>query len=198
MNKINYGKKIAIFASGTGTNAENIIRYFQNNKEAGVAAVFSNKNKAGVIKRARSLGIPVVVFGRKEFYEQNTVVENLHKLEIDLVVLAGFIWLIPGKMIRRFSGKILNIHPALLPRYGGKGMYGDRVHKAVLQSGDHKSGISVHLVNEQYDEGKVIFQAKCDVDPGNDTLETLRQKVHQLEYYYYPRVIEDVLKNRLP
>jgi phosphoribosylglycinamide formyltransferase 1 len=185
-------RKIAIFASGSGTNAQRIIEYFSGDPKISVAMVLSNKSEAYVLVRAKKLHIPSVVFDRETFYETGEILGLLSKNGIDLIVLAGFLWLIPERFIKAYRGRIINIHPALLPKYGGKGMYGDRVHEAVIQSGDKESGISIHYVNEKYDEGNIIFQAKCAVKQ-NDTPETLAQRIHQLEYRYYPEVIEKLL-----
>jgi phosphoribosylglycinamide formyltransferase-1 len=189
MNK----RKIAIFASGSGTNAQRIIEYFSGHPEITIALILSNKPDAYVLVRARDLNVPSVVFDRHSFYETDEISGILAKGAIDLLVLAGFLWLVPVDLIRAYRGRIINIHPALLPKYGGKGMYGARVHEAVLQSGDKESGISVHYVNEKYDEGNIIFQAKCEVLPG-DTPDTLAQRIHQLEYKYYPEVIEKLVR----
>jgi len=185
-------KRIAIFASGAGTNAENLIRYFQNSKAAKVEAVFTNKPDAGVIKRVEKLEIPCVVFTRKQFYESDEIVNQLLDKKTDWVVLAGFLWKIPPAFIAAFSGRIVNIHPALLPDFGGKGMYGSHVHEAVIRSGVSESGISIHLVDENYDRGKIIFQAKVKVEKG-DSPESLAQKIHRLEYKHFPVVVEKLI-----
>jgi phosphoribosylglycinamide formyltransferase-1 len=189
MNK----RKIAIFASGSGTNAQRIIEYFSRNPQITVYLVLSNKPDAYVLERAKILNVPSVVFNRHSFYETDEITGLLKKDGIDLIVLAGFLWLIPLNLIRAYPGRIINIHPALLPKYGGKGMYGARVHEAVIQSGDKESGISIHYVNEKYDEGSIIFQAKCEVMQ-NDTPDTLSQRIHQLEYKHYPEIIEKLIK----
>jgi phosphoribosylglycinamide formyltransferase-1 len=186
-------KLIAIFASGSGTNAERIMSHFRDHPSAEVAIVLSNKPDAKVLERASKFGVPGRVFERQEFYESPAIRDLLQQLNIDLIILAGFLWLIPGEILGSFSGRIVNIHPALLPRYGGKGMYGRHVHEAVLASGDTESGISIHHVNEVYDEGQIIFQAKCKVRP-DDTPETLAARVHELEYRFYPPVIERLLE----
>jgi phosphoribosylglycinamide formyltransferase-1 len=186
-------RKIAIFASGSGTNAQRIIEYFSGNPAISVAMILSNKPDAYVLVRAKNLNVPAVVFDRHSFYETGEISGMLANNGIDLIVLAGFLWLVPVDLIRAYRSRIINIHPALLPKYGGKGMYGARVHEAVIQSGDKESGISVHYVNEKYDEGDIIFQAKCNVLPG-DTPDTLAQRIHQLEYKYYPEVIEKLIK----
>jgi phosphoribosylglycinamide formyltransferase 1 len=181
--------KIAIFASGSGTNAENIIRFFQNHQYISVSCVCTNKPDAFVIARAKRYDIPVLVFSRHDFYESDRVVDYLAKLEVDWIILAGFLWLIPGNLVDRYHHRILNIHPALLPKYGGKGMYGDIVHKTVIENREKQSGITIHHVNERYDEGNIIFQATCDVDPA-DTPESLAAKIHALEYEFFPQIIE--------
>jgi phosphoribosylglycinamide formyltransferase 1 len=189
MNK----RKIAIFASGSGTNAQRIIEFFSGNPEITVSLIFSNKPDAYVLERAKKLKVPSVVFDRHTFTETDDIPNLLKKERIDFIVLAGFLWLVPLNLIRAYPGRIINIHPALLPKYGGKGMYGERVHEAVIQSGDKESGISIHYVNEKYDEGNIIFQAKCKVLP-DDTPESLAQRIHQLEYKHYPEVIEKLIK----
>lgn len=183
---------ISIFASGSGTNAENIIKYFLNKKSAKVALVLSNNPKAYVIKRAKQYNIPIKIFDRHEFYKTEEVLETLISNNIDFIVLAGFLWLVPENILNRYRRKIINIHPALLPKYGGKGMYGDRVHKAVIEAGEKESGITIHYVNEKYDEGDIIFQAHCPIDPG-ETVDSLAKKVHELEYRYYPAIIEKII-----
>lgn len=186
-------KHIAIFASGSGTNAENIIRYFQKHTSIRVAIVLSNKKDAYVIERARRLDIPVYVFDREVFYKTDAILDVLRENKTDLVVLAGFLWLVPENILKQYANRIINIHPALLPKYGGKGFYGMAVHEAVIRSGDKESGISIHYVNEKYDAGQVIFQVRCPVERG-DTPETLAQKVHRLEYEWFPKVIECLLQ----
>jgi phosphoribosylglycinamide formyltransferase-1 len=181
--------RIAIFASGSGSNAENIANYFRGNPVAEVSLILANRPDAYVLERARRLGIPSVVFDRKQFYETEKVLEILREHHIDLLVLAGFLWLVPDNLLKAYPGRIVNIHPALLPKYGGKGMYGEKVHLAVTASGDKVSGITIHYVDEHYDEGKIIFQATCEVTP-NDTPESIAQKVHRLEYEHYPKEIE--------
>ena len=185
-------RNIAIFASGSGTNAENIIRYFSNKNSAKVTLVLSNKRQAMVLKRAEALNVTSVFFDQNDFYVSGKVMEYLEKYEIDFIVLAGFLWLVPGDLIEKYRGKIINIHPALLPLYGGKGMYGDAVHKAVIANHDPESGITIHFVNGRYDEGDIIFQARCKVDP-EDSPESLARKVHALEYAHFPEVIEKLI-----
>jgi len=184
-------KRIALFASGSGSNVENIYNYFKN-RDTVITKVFCNNPKAGVIERCKRLNIDCFLFSKNEFSETTIVEDTLQEDKIDLIVLAGFLLLIPEKFIQLFSGKILNVHPSLLPKYGGKGMYGDNVHKAVVENKEKESGISIHLVDENYDEGKVIFQATCPVT-SEDTYEDVALKVHALEYEHFPKVIEDYL-----
>jgi len=186
-------KIISILASGTGTNAENIIKYFSNDKKVKVTLVLSNRSKAEVLARAAALGVDTFFFDRSQFYESGDVLTLLKKRGTDLLVLAGFLWLIPENIIEAYRGRIINIHPALLPRFGGSGMYGDRVHRAVLDAGCTESGITIHHVNEQYDAGNIIFQARCPVLPGDD-VHSLASRVHALEYKHYPPVIKQILE----
>jgi len=184
-------KRIAIFASGSGTNAQNIVEYFRENKRVRIEMILSNNANAGVHERAERLNIPSVVFNRKQF-ENGSVCKLLLNKNIDLIVLAGFLWLIPSQIIKQFPNRIVNIHPALLPKYGGKGMYGMNVHKAVIKNKERMSGITIHYVNEEYDKGDIIFQEKCDIELYN-TPELLAHKIHSLEYEHFPRVIDEVL-----
>lgn len=184
-------KKIAIFASGEGTNAERIIRYFAERKTAEVALVITNKMQAGVLKRASRLGIPAVVITAAEFAEGEAL-RVLRSHDIDFIVLAGFLLKVPEDILHDHPHRIVNIHPALLPKFGGKGMYGEHVHRAVINAGEVESGITIHYINEQYDEGSIIFQASCPVLP-EDTADTLAQRVHELEYAHYPEVIERIV-----
>jgi len=183
-------KKIAIFASGSGSNAENIVQYFREKENLNVECICSNKADAYVLERAKKLNIPAKVFSREDFYSSDLIVNYLKKKDIDLIVLAGFLWLIPQNLTDNFT--IINIHPALLPKYGGKGMYGQKVHEAVISNGEKISGITIHYVNEKYDEGQIIFQATCEVLP-EDTADDVASKVHKLEYEYFPKVIEKLL-----
>jgi phosphoribosylglycinamide formyltransferase 1 len=183
-------KKIAIFASGSGSNAENIVQYFKGKENLNVECIYSNKADAYVIERAKKFNIPSKVFSREDFYYTNSIVDDLKGKGIDLIVLAGFLWLIPQDLTDNFT--IINIHPALLPKYGGKGMFGQKVHEAVVANKEKYSGITIHYVNENYDEGKIIFQATCEVLP-DDTADDVAAKVHQLEYEYFPKVIEKLL-----
>jgi phosphoribosylglycinamide formyltransferase-1 len=187
-------RNIAIFASGAGTNAENIIKYFSNKKNTKVILVLSNRREAPVLKKAKALNIGTCFFEYNDFYSSGRVLDILLGSKIDLVVLAGFLWLVPENILDAFNKRIINIHPALLPRYGGKGMYGERVHQAVIENGDKESGITIHYVNENYDEGDIIFQARCPVSP-SDTPGSLAARVHDLEYEHYPLIIEKLLEN---
>ncbi|PLX05091.1 MAG: phosphoribosylglycinamide formyltransferase [Marinilabiliales bacterium] len=186
-------KRIAIFASGNGTNAQRIVEYFSDKKEVEICLILSNKPNAGVLLRAQKLGVRAEVFNRDEFKEGQKVDELLQENNIDLIVLAGFLWLIPGYLTERYPNRIINIHPALLPKFGGKGMYGMNVHQAVIESGEIQSGISIHYVNNKYDDGQIIFQAKTEIGK-SETPESLADKIHQLEYEYFPIIIEREIK----
>lgn len=185
-------KKIAILASGSGSNAENIAKYFGESNYAQVSFIIANNPEAYVLERAKRLGIESAVVTRQQFMEADSVIEMLREHEIDFIVLAGFLLLVPAKLIQAYPGKIVNIHPALLPKHGGKGMYGDHVHKAVVESGDTESGITIHLIDENYDKGTTFFQAKCPVLP-TDTADDVAAKVHALEYEHFPHVIEEIM-----
>ncbi|MDD4192147.1 MAG: phosphoribosylglycinamide formyltransferase [Mangrovibacterium sp.] len=188
-------KRIAIFASGSGTNAQNIIEYFRNSRDITVDSLWSNNENAYALIRAEKLGIETFTFGRDELYRSIEVLETLSERKIDLIVLAGFLWLVPQNLTEEFT--VINIHPALLPKYGGKGMYGRHVHEAVIRNKEKESGISVHYVNERYDAGNIIFQTRCAVVPA-DNAQTLAEKIHRLEYEYYPRIIEELLLKEEP
>ena len=189
-------KNIAIFASGSGSNAENIIRYFSTKENAKVTLVLSNNHQAFVLKRAESLNVKNIFFDRDSFYKSDKIIDILSEEKIEFIVLAGFLWLVPNNIINMYADRIVNIHPALLPAYGGKGMYGDAVHKAVIENREKKSGITIHLVNNEYDRGEIIFQAQCVVEL-HDDYASLANKIHNLEYEHFPRVIEDII-NQLP
>ena len=187
-------KKIAIFASGSGSNAENIIQYFAQKPQFCVKSVFCNVPDAYVLERAKKYRIPSFVFNREEFRNPDKVFRQLQEQEIDFIVLAGFWCLMPSFITAAWPNKIVNIHPALLPAYGGKGMYGHHVHEAVIAAGEKESGITIHYVNDHYDQGAIIFQAKCPVLP-TDTPDDLAARVHELEYRYFPQIIaETILK----
>ncbi len=183
--------KLAILASGSGSNAEKIMEHFQNSTQAKVALIASNKSDAFVLERAKKFEVPTFTFTKKEM-DAGVLLEKLRSEKIDWVILAGFLLKIPDELIRAFQDQMVNIHPALLPKYGGKGMYGAFVHEAVKAAGDTETGITIHLVNEHYDEGKIIFQAATPVTP-EDTPDTIAQKVHALEHRYFPEVIESLL-----
>lgn len=185
--------KIAVFASGSGTNAENLANYFSGNDQIEITRIYSNRTDAFVHERAKSLGIPSETFSRSQF-KSHELVEKLLGEGINCIVLAGFLWLIPETLISAFDKKIINIHPSLLPAFGGKGMYGSRVHEAVIESGVQESGITIHLVNEKYDEGKHLFQAKTVITSTDDP-DTLAGRIHELEYEHFPKVIENYLLN---
>lgn len=187
--------KIAIFASGSGTNAENIANYFKNSKTVEISLIISNKKDAFVLERAKKLGIEAVTFSKNDFEATEKILDFLMSRSIDFIVLAGFLLKIPDNLLKAFPNKIVNIHPALLPKFGGKGMYGDFVHKAVVESKESESGITIHYINENYDEGDIIFQAKCPVLP-NDTFDDVAKKVHVLEYTHFPVVLENILSKQ--
>ena len=186
-------KNIAIFASGSGTNAGNIIRYFENHENIRIDSVWSNKKDAFVLQRAKNLGVEAFLFTREEYNRSDKLILELQRRNINVIVLAGFLWLIPPEFIEAFT--IINIHPALLPSYGGKGMYGAFVHEAVIKNKDRESGITIHLVNKEYDKGEHLLQVKCPVFPA-DTPDTLAARIHDLEYAYFPKAIEDYLSKK--
>lgn len=196
-------KRIALFASGSGSNAEKIAEYFSDSTDIEITLILSNNPKAGVIERARHgfarrgfgqrLHVPVLLFDRTTFYDTDRITQLLQQQSVDLIVLAGFMWLMPSGLVRAFRDKIINIHPALLPKFGGKGMYGHFVHEAVVAAGETESGITIHYVNEQYDEGQIIFQASCPVLP-TDTPEDVARRVQLLEHEHYPRVVAELLE----
>jgi phosphoribosylglycinamide formyltransferase-1 len=186
-------KRIIILASGSGTNAENIIKYFKNSSLLSVAQVLSNKKDAKVLDRAKGLNVSCSSFGRDAFYNTDEVLNNL-KLNADLIILAGFLWKLPSGIVEAFPNRIINIHPALLPKYGGKGMYGMNVHNAVVANQERTSGITIHYVNENYDEGAIIFQESFEVLP-SDTADDVANKVHVLEYEHFPKIIEQVVSS---
>ena len=187
--KINFMIKLAILASGNGTNAQRISEYFAESQSVEVSCIVYNKRDAYVAKRAERLGVEARYFGRKDFYENGAVLTYLHEKEVDWVILAGFLWLVPEDMLKAYPNKIINIHPALLPSYGGKGMYGHHVHEAVVANHEKESGITIHIVDENYDKGTILFQAHCTVTD-DDTADTVAEKIHLLEQEYFPVVIE--------
>lgn len=185
-------KRIAIFASGSGTNAEQIMLKFETHKSIEIAILASNKEDAYALKRAEKFKVSTLVFNKSEFKDQDVVLQKMIDEKIDYIILAGFLWLVPQKFVAAFPNKIINIHPALLPKYGGKGMYGMKVHEAVVENNETETGITIHFVNEKYDEGEHIFQGKCEVIP-TDSPDDVATKIHQLEYQYFPQKIEEVI-----
>jgi phosphoribosylglycinamide formyltransferase-1 len=185
-------KQIAIFASGAGSNAKRIIDHFRNHPDIKVSLIVCNKPGAGVLGIAEQANIPSLIIDKEQFFRGNAYVDELKEKKIDFIVLAGFLWKIPSALVKAYTQHIINIHPALLPKYGGKGMYGQHVHAAVIAAGDKESGITIHYVDELYDHGQVIFQASCPVST-EDTPETLAKKIHLLEYEHFPRIIEDII-----
>jgi phosphoribosylglycinamide formyltransferase-1 len=184
--------RIAVFASGSGTNAEKLVKHFVNSDIATVELILTNNKEAGVINRAQGLNVKCEVFSNNQFKKGGDILQTVSKNKIDFIVLAGFLLLIPGNIIREYKNRIVNIHPALLPLYGGKGFYGRKVHEAVIQSGAIISGITIHKVNENFDEGEIIFQAACHVNK-EDTPSTLAEKIHSLEYTFFSSVVEKVI-----
>lgn len=185
-------QNIAIFASGSGSNAENLIQSFLNHPTISIKIIFSNNPKAYVIERAKKWQLPLIIFNREEFYNTDIIIKELVKFNIDYIVLAGFLWLIPVNIISKYTNKIINIHPSLLPKYGGKGMYGLKVHEEVVRNKDSTTGITIHLVNENYDDGLVLFQENIEVI-ATDTAEIIAEKVHELEYKYLPTIVEKTI-----
>ncbi len=186
-------RQIAIFASGRGSNAEKIIDHFSSNKTVNICLILTNRSKAKVLELAANNNIPTQITSRDDFYHSDNVTKSLAKYNTDLIVLAGFLWLIPDYLVQAYPNKIVNIHPALLPKYGGKGMFGMNVHKAVHNAAENETGITIHYVNEVYDEGEIIFQAACRL-VDSDTPELIAAKVLALEHHHLPRVIEQLLK----
>jgi phosphoribosylglycinamide formyltransferase-1 len=189
-------KRLAIFASGTGSNAKRLIDYFSGNKDISVALLISNRKEAGALEIARKANIPTISFLKEEFYNSLTVIDKLTSEKIDFIVLAGFLIKVPDNILKAYENKIINIHPALLPDFGGKGMYGLNVHKAVIESGKKESGITIHLVNEHYDEGRILFQAKCPVLE-NDNPEMLAARVQELEHRYFREIVDNFISGKL-
>lgn len=187
-NKLN----LAIFASGSGSNAENIVNYFNGFPNVFIKLILTNNPHAGVIERMKKYGITLELFNKDDFYNSENVLNTLKAQKVDVIILAGFLWLVPEKLIENFEERIINIHPALLPAYGGKGMYGHYVHEKVIENREKYSGITIHLVNKEYDKGKILFQAKSKID-ADDTPETLATKIHELEYLYFPQIITSFL-----
>lgn len=188
-------KRIVIFASGGGTNAENLIRFFQNREYASVIQVLTNNPRAKVLERCKKLNVSALCFNRVAFLQTNDVLNVLKASKPDLIVLAGFLWKVPENILMEFPNKIVNIHPALLPKYGGKGMYGMHVHNAVVENNETETGITIHYVNENYDEGAIIFQEKCKVDK-TDSPNDVAAKIHELEMLHFPKVVDKLLKDQ--
>ena len=186
-------KRIAIFASGSGSNAQKIMEHFKKHNDAEVALVLTNNHDAYVLQRADNFEVPSHIFNKHEFYETDEIINLLKNLQVDIIVLAGFLWLIPQNLLKAFPNKIINIHPALLPKFGGKGMYGDKVHQSVLNAGEEESGITIHFVNENFDEGEIIYQSRFRIEKDDD-LEMLKFKGQQLEHLHYPRIVDQLLK----
>jgi phosphoribosylglycinamide formyltransferase-1 len=186
-------KRIAVFASGTGTNAKNLIQHFELHKNAQVTLLVCNRADAGVVTIAQEHGVETMIVSREEFFSEHSIVNELQERGIDFIALAGFLWLIPTQIISAFSNRIINIHPALLPKFGGKGMYGKKVHEAVIASGEKESGITIHFVNENFDEGKPIAQFTCPVFE-NDSAEQLAERVQQLEHKHFAEVVERLIQ----
>jgi len=186
-------KRIAIFASGSGSNAQKLMEHFKRSNEIEISLVLTNNADAYVLQRADNFEIPTHIFDKNEFYKTDEIIDLLKNLEIDFIVLAGFLWLIPKNLIHAYPGRIVNIHPAILPKFGGKGMYGDHVHNAVMAAGETEGGITIHYVNENYDEGEYIYQAKYRIDK-NDNLEMVKFKGQQLEHQHYPRIVETIVR----
>jgi len=185
-------RNIAIFASGSGSNAQRIIEYFKDHPSISVQLVLTNKSDAYVLQRAANNKIPSIVFNKEQFYQNDDVLNILIQYKVDFLILAGFLWLMPVKMIEKFDRRVINIHPALLPKYGGKGMFGILVHKAVVENKERETGITIHYVNKEYDKGDIIFQAKCKINP-EDSPDDVANKIHELEYQHFPVVIERII-----
>ncbi|WCO01810.1 phosphoribosylglycinamide formyltransferase [Psychroserpens ponticola] len=185
-------KRIVIFASGSGTNAENLIKFFHNRENISVIQVFTNNPHAKVLDRAKKLKVSALSFNKIAFTETNDILNALKSIQPDLIVLAGFLWKFPKHILEKFPNKVINIHPALLPKYGGKGMYGMYVHEAIVKNNEKETGITIHFVNEHYDEGAIIFQAKCKVNV-SDSAQDVANKIHKLEMEHFPKVVEKLL-----
>ena len=185
--------RLAILGSGNGTNAQQISEYFADRTDVQVACIIYNKRDAYIAERAKNLGIEARYFGKADFYSNGAVLEYLQAKQVDWVILAGFLWLMPEDILAAYPNRVINIHPALLPKYGGKGMYGHHVHEAVVAAGERESGITIHIVDQHYDRGTTLFQARCTVTP-DDTPDTLAAKIHLLEKEYFPRVIDETIK----
>ncbi len=185
-------KHLVIFASGSGTNAENIITFFRNRNNVSVVQVLTNNPEAKVLERCKILNVNTLVFDKEAFSQSNDILNILKPLNINLIILAGFLWKFPEFILKEYPNKVINIHPALLPKYGGKGMYGMHIHDAVISNKEKETGITIHYVNENYDEGAIIFQTKCNVE-STDTIEDIAAKIHKLEMEYFPKVVDSLL-----
>jgi phosphoribosylglycinamide formyltransferase-1 len=188
-------KHLAIFASGNGTNAKAIIEYFRQNPEVKIECIICNNAKGKVLTIAQEFQIPYYIISRSDLYKTDHVLNLLKSSNIDLVILAGFLWMIPVKLLEEFPNRIINIHPALLPKFGGEGMYGQRVHESVLYAGEKETGITIHYLNDKYDEGEIIFQKSIPLNE-DDTSESIAERVHELEHEWYPRIIEELLNKQ--
>ena len=186
-------KKLAIFASGSGSNAENICNYFADSSDIEVVLICTNKRDSFIVNRANKLNIPVYIFTKYELNNFTDLHKKLQSIDVDFVILAGFLLKLPTIMVDNYPNRIINIHPSLLPKYGGKGMYGNNIHKAVIENKETESGVSIHFVNQNYDEGEIILQEKCVIS-SNETVETLIQKIHKLEHNYFPVAIDKIVK----
>ncbi len=184
--------RLAIFASGGGSNARRIIEYFKADPHVEISVLVCNNPQAGVLKVAMDHQVPFILINKESFYKSTQLLEQLQYRQVDWIILAGFLWLVPAYLLQAYPDHVVNIHPALLPKYGGKGMYGHHVHEAVKAAGEKESGMTIHLVNEHYDQGRILFQGRCDLTPG-DTAETIAAKVLQLEHLHYPRVIDSLV-----
>ena len=184
-------KRIIFFASGSGTNVENIIKYFHSNKAVEITLILTNNPNAGVVRLAKKMKKPLMLFSKRELLDQS-LLRKINTINPDLIILAGFLLKIPKEFIKAFPKKIINIHPAILPKFGGKGMYGNRIHQSVKDAGEQKTGITIHFVNEYFDQGEIIFQASVNV-AHDDSVEEIADKVHQLEYAHYPKLINKLL-----
>ncbi|MFO7745660.1 MAG: phosphoribosylglycinamide formyltransferase [Psychroflexus sp.] len=191
-SKSNSKKKIIVFASGNGTNAINIYHYFRDNEEIEVSHILSNNKRSRVLRRAHDLGIKCIHFEKDDLYDSRTLIEVIKDINPSLIAFAGFLLKVPESFLAAFPDQIVNIHPSLLPKYGGEGMYGERVFRKTLKNKEKESGITIHYVNEEYDEGEIIAQFKIDLD-SNEDLNSLEEKIHSLEYEHYPKVIEKLL-----
>ncbi len=185
--------KIALFASGSGTNAGRIMDHFQNHPDIKVAILLSNNPQAYALQRAKSYGVPCYSFNRNTFYESNEILKVLEELDVSFIFLAGFLWLVPKELVEAYPNRLVNIHPALLPKYGGSGMYGMNVHRAVYQNREPESGITIHYVNTEYDRGEIIHQRKCPLEPGDEPAD-IAKKIQKLEHSDYPKVIENIIR----